>query len=86
MSTPIRQQSVKEIIVSEYQMGLQSCLWRKPVRRAHGPEVLEGSITHASCNYEPATNMWATVDPDPKKTRQAETAKTIHNYHPLSMI
>jgi len=54
-------------------MGLRSCLCHK-------------SITHPYCNYGPATEMSATVDPDPKKTSQDGAAKTIHYYHPLSTI
>jgi len=35
-----------EILRDKHQMGLQIRLCHKPVRRTHGPEVLEGSITH----------------------------------------
>jgi len=34
----------------------KSCLYHEPVRpirQAHGPEVLEGSANHHACSYEP---------------------------------
>ena len=42
--------------------------------------------THPQCNYGPVAEMSVNVDPDPKKIRQDEAVKTIHHYHPLSMI
>ncbi len=45
----------------KHQMAFQSCLYPGPVRQAHGPEVLERSITHLKCRYELATQMPVTI-------------------------
>jgi len=50
-----------EIVRGKHQMALQSCLYPGPVRQAHGPEVLEGSITHLKCRYGLVTQMSVTL-------------------------